>query len=120
MAEIIAARLSTIYNAVCQLPTNAEVSDVSRSWGRGSTRAWRKVRAAVLLDNLAETGGKCLLKVSPDCTGAADCVHHTRGRRVSGDDPRFLVAACTPCNLKVGDPTATTADPPGRSMTRWA
>lgn len=31
--------------------------------------------------------------------------HHVLGRKVTGDDPRYIVAACQHCNLKVGDPT---------------
>lgn len=103
---------------------------MSRRWARGSTRAWRRLRARVLLANLADNGGRCQIAlpgtwVTADgqirrCLGRADCVHHTRGRAITGDDPRFLVAACTPCNLKAGDPTKTAQyDPPGRSATRW-
>lgn len=50
------------------------------------------------------------------CLGVADCVHHTRGRAVTGDDPRFMVAACTPCNLLIGEPRV---DPPPRPVTEW-
>lgn len=38
------------------------------------------------------------------CLGKADCVHHTLGKAVTGDDPRYLQAACGPCNLHVGSP----------------
>lgn len=103
---------------------------MSRRWAGGSTRAWRRIRERVLLANLAENGGACQLAIPGEwvtrkgetarCAKVADCVHHTLGRTVTGDDPRFLVAACTPCNLKIGDPTkATKSDPPGRSATRW-
>lgn len=92
---------------------------MSRGWGRGSTRAWRKTRAAVLLENLTSNNGRCTLAIPDVCTGAATCVHHTRGRLVTGDDRRFLAAACAPCNLRIGDPTKATADPHGRSATRW-
>ncbi|MER5703487.1 hypothetical protein ABT023_16300 [Micromonospora sp. NPDC002296] len=59
------------------------------------------------------------------CTGVADLTgpaaghaHHTLGRGVTGDDPRYIVAACGSCNLHIGDPTKT-PDPQGRSVTRW-
>lgn len=69
-------------------------------WGKGSTRAWRKVRAMVLQrDNYT-----CRIRLPRVCTGVADCVHHTLGRAVTGDDPAYLVAACTPCNLAIGQP----------------
>lgn len=44
--------------------------------------------------------------------------HHTRGRGVTGDDPRFIVGACETCNLWIGDPTVT-GDPPAVAVTRW-
>lgn len=51
------------------------------------------------------------------CKVKADCVHHVLGKGVTGDDPRYMVAACTPCNLRVGDPSRN-VDPPHRSP-RW-
>lgn len=80
---------------------------------KGSTRAWRTTRARVL----ARDGYRCRLRLDV-CTDRATCVHHTRGRSVTGDDPRYLVAACAPCNLQVGDPTKT-ADPPNEGVTKW-
>ncbi len=38
------------------------------------------------------------------CTGVADTVHHVVGRAVTGDDPKYLVAACHVCNGRVGEP----------------
>jgi len=96
---------------------------VSGAWTGGSTWRWRKVRAAVL----ARDGFACRVRVPgawttprglQRCLGRADCVHHTRGRAVTGDDPRYMVAACTPCNLRVGDPTEG-VDPRPRPGTRW-
>lgn len=52
------------------------------------------------------------------CMGVADCVHHTRGKRVTGWDMDHMVAACTPCNLRVGEPDRT-HDPEPRPMTTW-
>lgn len=86
---------------------------MSRSWAKGSTRAWRRTRARVL----ARDGYRCQLRTSPQCVGLADCVHHVAGKAF-GDDLKLLVAACTPCNLKVGDPTKQ-PDPQPKPRTRW-
>jgi 5-methylcytosine-specific restriction endonuclease McrA len=86
---------------------------VSRSWEGGSTTAWRKVRAAVLMRD----GGQCRLRTQV-CIGTATHAHHTLGRAQTGDDPAFIIAACAPCNLHVGDPMKA-ADPPCVSVTRW-
>jgi 5-methylcytosine-specific restriction endonuclease McrA len=93
----------------------------SDGWPGGSTRAWRKIRAAIL----ARDGRQCQLRIEGICRGRADCVHHTAGRAVTGDDPRHLVAACTPCNLHIGDPNRVgggrgkAADPPLQTRTTW-
>lgn len=85
------------------------------NWTKGSTRAWRRTRAQVL----ARDGYRCQLRLE-GCTGQADCVHHTLGRGVTGDDPRYLVAACTHCNLVIGDPTkAKTRESEPKKVTRW-
>lgn len=84
---------------------------MSRSWAKGSTRRWRKVRAHVL----ERDGHRCRLMLD-GCTFKATHVHHTAGRS-AGDDPANLVAACEHCNLKVGDPTTT--DPAPNTRTRW-
>lgn len=85
---------------------------MSRSWARGSTRAWRRTRARVL----ARDGYQCQLKLD-GCTSKATHVHHTVGREVSGDNIAHLVAACEHCNLKIGDPRRH--DPAPRLRTRW-
>lgn len=76
---------------------------MSTSWKGGSTRGWRRTRAAVL----ARDGYLCQLQL-PGCTTTAPLqgghVHHTRGHS-TGDDPAHLVASCRNCNLHVGDPT---------------
>jgi 5-methylcytosine-specific restriction endonuclease McrA len=90
---------------------------MSGAWGRGSTRAWRKVRLAVL----RRDGYRCQLLIDGVCTTIADCVHHLRGK-AHGDSPRDLVASCTPCNLHVGDPLnagKAPADPAPRPSTTW-
>jgi 5-methylcytosine-specific restriction endonuclease McrA len=86
---------------------------MSEQWKRGSTRAWRRVRAAVLVRD----GHRCQLRLPEVCTGRATHVHHTLGRAVTGDDPAHLVASCGPCNLTTGDPRA--ADPPPRPAAWW-
>jgi hypothetical protein len=45
--------------------------------------------------------------------------HHTMGRGRTGDDPRYIVGACEPCNLAIGDPNAGAADPDVVAVTRW-
>lgn len=104
---------------------------MSRSWAGGSTRQWRRTRAQVLYRD----GYRC--RAHPDgwcakanarphaCTGRADLhgphaghAHHTRGRHITGDDPRHIVAACAPCNQAIGDHT-TTPDPDPQPRTRW-
>lgn len=85
--------------------------DVSRAWGRGSTRAWRKLRA----DVFEAQGTRCRLAIPNVCTGLATEVHHTRGKAY-GDDPAYLVVACRPCNLHVGEPKQ---DPKPTQRTRW-
>lgn len=92
------------------------------SKGRTSTRAQRALYARVL----ALAGYRCQLAYpgtwtvrtgqQRHCMGVADCVHHTKGPQV--EDPAYLLASCTPCNLKVGEPSAT-VDLPHRPMTEW-
>lgn len=92
---------------------------MSRSWAGGSTYRWRRTREQVLLDNIASNQGRCVLAVPNVCTGPAREVHHTKGRAVTGDDPRHLVAVCKACNLHVGDPSAARHDPPPRPTSNW-
>jgi hypothetical protein len=54
------------------------------------------------------------------CVGKATHVHHTHDRSVVGDDPRYLIAACGPCNTSYGSPTQEKyGDPAPRPRTRW-
>jgi hypothetical protein len=77
---------------------------VSEAWKGGSTREWRKIREAVLEDNRVTNGGLCRAQCVGICTGTASHAHHTLGRQITGDDPRFIVAICGPCNIHIGDP----------------
>lgn len=84
---------------------------MSKGWSGGSTRRWRKTRAAVL----ARDGYVCQVRLE-GCTGKATHAHHTRGKQL-GDDPAQLVASCASCNLKTGDPTRY--DPSPKTVTEW-
>lgn len=86
---------------------------MSRGWEGGSTRAHRRARALVL----QRDGMRCQLKVPGVCTVLATCAHHTLGKSVTGDDPAHMVASCTECNLKVGDPRSL--DPVPQPRTWW-
>lgn len=90
---------------------------MSKAWARGSTAQWRKLRSRVLTANLVENQGRCVLSLTGICTGQADVVHHTLGRAVTGDDPKYLVACCAACNLAVGEPKNNT--PPHRRVSNW-
>jgi hypothetical protein len=90
---------------------------VSRSWRSGSSWYWRKLRALVLADNLARNAGRCTLAIEGVCTGQADTVHHTLGRAITGDDPRYLAAVCAACNSKIGEPRRSS--PPPRRVSKW-
>jgi 5-methylcytosine-specific restriction endonuclease McrA len=87
---------------------------LSRAWRAGSTRAWRRTRRLVL----DRDGHRCQLRLDDICRGRATCVHHVLGRAYTGDDPAYLVASCSPCNLALGDSSA--ADPTPRPTTHWS
>lgn len=89
---------------------------MSRAWAKGSTRAWRRVRASVLQLNVEANGGRCTLQLE-GCTGRATQAHHTRDRAIMGDDPRYLVATCAQCNRKAGRPEASSPKP--KRVSRW-
>lgn len=108
---------------------------MSTTWQGGSTRRWRGIRAGVLAANAQPIGkggwvygwgnpvwhkgnhGRCRLGIVGVCKGKATHVHHTLGRALTGDDPRYLLASCEPCNLHVGNPQ--TRKPKPRRVTRW-
>ena len=85
---------------------------MSRAWATGSTRRWRTIRAYVLQRDQY----RCQLKLD-GCTTRANEAHHTLGREVIGDKPDDLVAACSNCNKKTGDPRSH--DPKPRPRTQW-
>lgn len=96
---------------------------MSRSWSKGSTRAWRRVRALVLARDrqlAITTGGPwCRLRVPGVCVGESRPmhVHHLDGK-ARGDNLARLVASCAPCNLHTGEPIGK-GDPPCVPVTRW-
>lgn len=102
-------------------------------WSGGSTRAWRALRALVLARDrytCKAHPAHCNAAGAPEhtCTvaaplqggpGVAGHAHHTRGKRVTGDNPAFIVAACPSCNLAIGEPGARGTDPAPRPRTAW-
>lgn len=103
---------------------------MSQAWANGSTRAWRRIRATVILRDLercrAHADGWCAPKPGEHtCLGSAPLsgpnaghAHHTLGRAITGDDLDYIVAACPPCNTHIGNP-ADHADPPVEAVTQW-
>lgn len=90
---------------------------MSKAWAKGSTAAWRKLRARILTANQLENQGHCQVAIPDVCTGQANTVHHTQGRAVTGDDPKYLVACCKECNLHIGEPKRSSPD--HRRISRW-
>jgi hypothetical protein len=101
---------------------------MSRAWQGGSSREWRRIRREVLARDRAR---KWLCRAHDDgwCrragAGPHDCerfmtqVHHVRGRLVTGDDVRYLVGSCPPCNYAIGDPQAARGEPACEAVTLW-
>lgn len=85
---------------------------MSGAWGKGSTWAWRKLRKQIL----ERDQYRCQLRIEGICKTRADCVHHLDGKAM-GDDPDRLVASCTPCNLRLGNPAGR--DPRITPRTQW-
>lgn len=90
---------------------------MSKAWAKGSTAAWRKLRARILLDNQLENQGRCQVAIADVCTGQANTVHHILGKKVTGDDPRYLVACCKECNGHIGEPKRSS--PQHKTVTEW-
>ncbi len=83
------------------------------AWVKGSTRRWRKIRAAVL----ARDRYRCQIRLPKVCTTQATCAHHTLGRAITGDNMAYIVAACAPCNGAVGEPGRNQPEP--KRISRW-
>lgn len=91
---------------------------MSRAWAGGSTRRWRKLRAAVLMRD-AWICQLCYLAIDPRLRPPhpkSATVHHIDGKAF-GDNPHRLVAAHRDCNQEIGDPNAT--DPRPQPRTEW-
>lgn len=84
---------------------------MSKAWQNGSTAAWRRVRAAVLVRDQQ----RCQLQLD-GCTTIATQAHHTRSREQVGDDPAWLLASCAPCNQRAGEPGR---GDPAPTPSRW-
>lgn len=95
---------------------------MSEAWRGGSTRRWRKLRAAILVRDgeICRVGPERAERGARDvCTYRATQVHHLDGK-AAGDDPARLVASCAPCNLAEGDPTERpNSDPPATVLDYW-
>lgn len=74
---------------------------------------WNQIRKAIL----ERDQYRCRIQIQGVCVTIADCVHHTLGVEITGDNPAHLVAACTPCNLRIGEPNGNDAEP--RRDRRW-
>lgn len=98
------------------MPNNWHKKTKNAHWQNGSSRAYRVARAESLAAH-ERKGGGCELKIHDDCTNRAEEWHHTRDRRIYGDDPQYMQWACRPCNLKAGDPTR--GDPAPTPRTEW-
>lgn len=85
---------------------------MSKAWASGSSPRWRALRLAIL----DRDQWVCQLCHEPIRDGLprddpmAAQVHHTRDRRLVGDDPRYLQAAHRLCNQKAGQPGKTDAE----------
>jgi hypothetical protein len=90
---------------------------MSKAWAGGTTSAWRRIRRRVLDENRRTNAGACTVQLPGVCTGRAEQVHHTLGRGVTGDDPRYLAAVCKACNWAVGEPRRSS--PPHKRVTSW-
>jgi hypothetical protein len=87
---------------------------VSKAWTGGSTSAWRKLRAFVLLRD----GYRCRVRIKGVCIERATQAHHLDGV-ANGvvPSPDRVVAACAPCNLRVADPNKASAH---QRVVAWA
>jgi len=90
---------------------------MSRAWAdRTGYRRYRANRAAILAANGMENRGLCTLQIQGVCTGAAEEVHHVKGKQY-GDDPKWMVPSCKACNLHVGQPGRGNVEP--KRVSNW-
>lgn len=79
---------------------------MSKAWASGSTAAWRRLRLAIA----DRDGWTCQLCGEPIPRGLRRDhprslqIHHTRDRRLVGDNPEFLQASHRLCNQQAGQP----------------
>lgn len=90
----------------------------SKAWKNGSTRKWKNLRRRILDRDgwICQACGQLIdpqLKPPHQDSGA---VHHTMGRAITGDNPRYLVATHMHCNRAIGEPKQ---DPQPRPATKW-
>lgn len=88
---------------------------MSERWERGSSRAWRRIRAEVILRD----GGLCQLRLD-GCETYGTQVHHTQPWTGRPEDvpTTQLITACPTCNRTAGEPTADPTAGPRRSSRR--
>ena len=79
---------------------------MSRAWGKGSTRQWRKIRQLALVRDREI----CQLRHEGVCTYRATEVHHLDGK-AAGDHLDRVVSTCRECNQLEGDPTQGDPEP---------
>lgn len=83
--------------------------------GTGSTRAWRKVRARILVRD------SFVCRMVPGCTTRASTVDHVVPRALGGtDDPSNLRAACAAHNSSAGAALGSRSGRLGAPSRRWA
>lgn len=87
---------------------------MSKNWDNAAKRGWSKIRARVL----QRDSYQCRLKIPGICEGYANEVHHVLGIAVSHRDEAYLVAACRPCNQRIGEPQ-NSVDPDHIVSTEW-
>lgn len=79
---------------------------MSKAWSGGSTAAWRALRLMVFDRDgwVCQLCGKPIPRWARKPHPLSAEAHHTRDRRLVGDDPRFIVASHRECNLAAGQP----------------
>ena len=89
---------------------------MSGSWGKGSTRAWRTLRALVL----QRDHHTCRIGTPGVCVGKATHVDHIITKEQGGSDAEDnLRAACEPCNLGRKRARTVVDDAPPVRVSSW-